>query len=996
MQNNRVLKLFTALLAVICLYQLSFTWVARNVEANAKAYAGDDYQKEIYYLDSISRENVLDVGFAQFTYKQVRDYELNLGLDLKGGINVILEISQKDILNSLSGFSTNAVYNDALKQANEIQKNSQDDYLTIFFEAFDRINLEKKANAKLSDFDVFGSGILRNKITAQATDDEVKKLIRAEANSAITTAYDVLRSRIDKFGVAQPNIQRLENSGRILVELPGVKDTERVTKLLQSTAKLEFWETFTYEQIASFFEAVNQREKEKLASQKAEEKPAKATQATKDTASAAKGNIDDLLESADQQDDIVQDANTELANEPLFSLLSEGNISFDQPIAGVVSEGNRDRVMQLINANRDLLPANIRFVKFLWTSKPVGQTNLYQLIAIKSNRRGKAPLDGGAVVSATRDFDPLSKAPVVSMSMDLAGAKAWAKLTKKNIGSAVAIVLDNSVYSFPVVNQEITGGNSQISGGFTLEEADDLANVLNAGKLPAPAHIIQAEIVGPSLGTASIHAGQTSFMIAFIVILIWLLFYYSQGGIYSVVALIANVLFLFGTLASFGAVLTLPGIAGIVLTIGMAVDANVLIYERIKEELFKGKSIKQAVKDGYNNAYSSILDANITTLLTAIVLFSFGTGPVKGFATTLLIGIFTSLFSAIFITRLFISAKLKKNANISFYTSLNKSWFQNMNFNFLKKRKIGYIISTAIILLGIISLFSRGLNKGVEFVGGRSYVINYTEGINTTEMSSELSDKFVENGVEASTEVKVFGKSSQVKITTSYKVNEVDNAVDIEIQEKIYNTTKKHLPLSFSFKQFEEGQDGLGIQQAIKVGPSIADDITRGAFVSVLVSLIIVFLYIFVRFKRWQYSLGAVVAVFHDAMIILSAFSLLYSFLPFSLEIDQSFIAALLTVIGYSLNDTVVVFDRVREQFAKFGVGESIEKTINTSINSTFSRTINTSLTTLFVVLVMFIFGSEAIRGFLFALLIGIIVGTYSSIYIASSIVVDTSRRSKK
>lgn len=1006
MQESRFFKVFSVLLVLVCVYQLSFTWQAKRVETEAEEYSQGDKQKELHYLDSVSSISVYNIGIAEFTYDEIKNNELNLGLDLKGGINVILEISQKDILVSLTKNSTNSIFLQALEATDAQSLNSQNNYVDNFFSNFDRINEEGRGSAKLADYDIFGGGVLKTKISPNSPDELVRKYISVECSSAVNLAYNVLRSRIDRFGVAQPNIQKLENSGRILIELPGVKDTERVKKLLQSTAKLEFWETYNIDEVFPFFEAINQKmaaeksalkdkdkstEEEKSKSDEVEGETKEEKTDKEDT--VKKLDISDLLAQVDSAKTTEDGQTTEqdlnqAELQPFYSLIAKGPLS-SGPVVGYVSEGDKDKVLTLIEQNRSLLPNNLKFAKFVWTSKSLPNSNIYQLIAIKSNRKSIAPLDGSAIAFAKRDFDQLGS-PSVSMSMNRDGSIEWSKLTGENIGKSVAIVLDGNAYSFPVVNDQITGGNSQISGDFTIEEAEDLANVLNAGKLPAPAKIIQAEIVGPSLGKESIKSGMISFVISFLVILAWLMFYYTRSGLFGGVALIINVLMIFGVLASFGATLTLPGIAGIVLTIGMAVDANVIIFERIKEELTKGKSIQSAISDGYKGSYSSILDANLTTLLTSIVLLVFGMGPIRGFATTLIVGIFTSLFSAIFVTRYFVNMRLKKGKSVSFFSGITKNWLRDLNIPFTKYKKVGYVISSILIVVSIYSLTSKGLNKGVDFVGGRSYIISYEKDIVTADMSAKLAQKFVaEDGTTTIPEVKTFGSVNKVKITTKYKINEVSDEVDIEILNKIYQSTKLYLPDGMTFSDFEKGEEKYGLKQSLKVGPSIADDITQGAFYAVFISLAIVFMYLLVRFSRWQFSAGAVIAVFHDVLITIGLFSLLDGILPFSLEIDQSFIAAILTVIGYSLNDTVIVFDRIREYFAQFGNNAKFGETVNRAINTTLSRTINTSLTTILVILTIFLFGSDAIKGFLFALLIGVAVGTYSSTFVASFLTLD-------
>jgi len=990
MQNKGTIRLFTFLFALVSIYQLYFTFKAKSVESDAVEYANGDAVKQQYYLDSIAEEPVMNFLFVKdFTYRKVKEKELNLGLDLKGGINVILQVSVKDILIGLSNESHNPVFNAALANASKKQANSQDDYLTLFFEAFKEENAANGNNTSLAVADIFGNKDLREKVKIGMSDSDVENVIREEADGAVDRAFQVLRARIDKFGVAQPNIQRLENSGRILVELPGVKDAERVKKLLQSTAQLEFWETYTNTDLAGYLGAANARLRDLV-----ETPVAKKTEADKIGETVA-SQVDSLLANSNINEDL--DLAASAAN-PLFSILSGAYQG--SPVIGYAEVRDTAKINSYLKMReiRELKPMALQYVEFHWEAKPDPRANnKLALYAIKSNRDGVPPLGGDVITDANSDFEQASNMPVVSMEMSKGGAKRWHKLTQENVEKSIAIVLDGYVYSAPRVNEPISGGRSQISGRFTVEESQDLANILKAGKLPAPARIIQAEIIGPSLGQEAIDSGVFAFAISLFIVLVWMFFYYGKAGLFSDIALAANVLFIFGVLASIGAVLTLPGIAGIVLTIGMSVDANVLIYERVREELKKGKGVKLAVQDGYKQAYSSILDANITTLLTGIILYVFGTGPVQGFATTLIIGILTSLFSAIFITRLLIERKLKADKTISFSTGGTDKWFANPNFDFLGKRKIAYMVSGVILILGIASLFTKGLNQGVDFVGGRTFTVRFENPIKTQDMANDLATVFLDaSGNKMKPEVKTLGSSNQVKIITKYKIDQDAPEVDHEVNELLYKGLNKYLPTDFSYDKFVGGADShVGIMQSVKVGPTIADDIKKAAFWAILFSLIVVFLYILFRFRKVGFSTGAVVAVFHDSLIVLSLFSIFYGILPFSLEIDQAFIAAILTVIGYSLNDTVVVFDRIREVLGEHHQNRSFKMMVNEAVNSTLSRTINTSLTTFFVVLSIFIF-AETIRGFMFALLVGIVVGTYSSLFIATPVMYDIEARRKK
>ena len=987
MQNKGLIRTFAILFAIVSIYQLSFTWFAKNVEKDAEIYAeskvsSNDIDElatnKKHFLDSVANTKVLNLGFTDFTYNELKEKEINLGLDLKGGINAILEVSVRDILVGLSNKSKNAVFNEALNLATKAEKDSDKDYLQLFFEAFEQVS---KGTEKLSDPSIFGNKSLKDKINFKMSDEEVKPILKEEIYGSVNTAFEVLRSRIDRFGVTQPNIQRAGTgeSGRILIELPGAKDIDRVRKLLQSTAELQFWEVYSNQEMAQFFINSNTTLAQIL---KVDEEDTSTDSISKDK------EIDDLL------GEVKDSVDTKSAN-PLFSVLipnipqSQNQISSLIASASVSDTATVDKYLAMKEV-RDLLPANMKYTKFLWDAKPITDTDRINLYAIKSNRDDIAPIQGDVISDASQVFDQLGANPEVSMSMNTKGSKQWAKMTTANVGKFVAVVLDDYVYSAPRVNDAITHGRTSISGQFTIEEAQDLANALKSGKLPAAARIIQSDVVGPSLGQEAIDSGSISFIIALLLIFAWMIFYYGKAGIFSDIALIFNIVFIFGTLAAFGAVLTLPGIAGIVLTIGMSVDANVLIYERIKEELHKGKGLKESVNDGFSGALSSILDANITTLLTGIILYVFGTGPIKGFATTLMIGIVTSLFSAIFITRLLVDWYINKGHKLTFNTNITKNWFKNIHFDFLKKRKMAFIISGTIIIIGIASLLTNGLNYGVDFTGGRTYTVRFEKAVNAPEIANNLKEAFG-----SLPEVKTFGNANQLKITTKYKIDDNALTVDDEIQNLLYNGLKPYLPESITYDQFKGADNNLnvGIMQNIKVGPTIADDIKQAAIWAILGSLIVVFLYILMRFRKWQYSLGAVMAVFHDVLIVLSIFSLFYKVLPFDMEIGQSFIAAILTVVGYSLNDTVVIFDRIRE-FSKKHITWPFYRVVNSALSSTLGRTVNTSLTTLIVLFAIFFFGGDSIKGFMFALIVGVIVGTYSSLFVASPIMYITSVKS--
>ena len=983
MQNKGLIRLFAVILSVVCLYQLSFTWFAKNVEKDAVIYAETNADAsnteelgilERQYLDSVGNAPVLNLGFTEFTYDEVKEKEINLGLDLKGGINAVLEVSVRDILFGLSNESKEPVFNEALNNATKAQKDSDKDYLQLFYEAFDAAS---NGAVKLSDPSIFGNKSLKDKINFKMTDDEVKPILEEEVKGSINTAFEVLRSRIDRFGVTQPNIQRIGESGRILIELPGAKDIDRVRKLLQSTAELQFWEVYTNQELSQFFLSANTTLAQIL--------EVDEVAVEQDSAQAKDDEIDDLL------GEVKDSVDFETTN-PLFSKLfvrfpqTQNDISSIIATASIKDTAAINEYLAMPEV-RTLLPNELKYTKFAWDVK--ANNDFINLYALKSNRNDQAPIQGDVISDASQVFDQMGANPEVSMTMNSKGTKQWAKMTTANVGKFVAVVLDDYVYSAPRVNDAITTGRTSISGQFSIDEAQDLANALKSGKLPAAARIIQSDVVGPSLGQEAIDSGTYSFIIALIIVLLWMLFYYGKAGIFSDIALALNILFIFGVLTSFGAVLTLPGIAGIVLTIGMSVDANVLIYERIKEELNKGKGLKEAINDGFGGALSSILDANVTTLLTGIILYIFGTGPVKGFATTLMIGIVTSLFSAIFITRLLIEWYVNKDSKLTFNTNITKNWFKDIDIDFLKKRKMSYMVSGIILVIGIGSLFTNGLNYGVDFKGGRTYTVRFADNVSPPEIANALKDAF-----ESSPEVKTFGSANQLKITTKYKIDDYGVEVEDEIQTLLFNGVSAYLPEGISYEQFKgsENEQKVGIMEFYMVGPTIADDIKQAAFWAIIGSLIVVFLYILLRFRKWQYSLGAVAAVFHDVLIVLSIFSLFYKVLPFDMEIGQSFIAAILTVVGYSLNDTVVIFDRIRE-FDNKHPKWKYSRTVNSALSSTLGRTVNTSLTTLIVLLAIFLFGGDSIKGFMFALIIGVIVGTYSSLFIASPIMYDTSKK---
>ena len=1023
MQIKGAIKLFAVLLAVVCLFQLSFTIVTRVVEHKAVKYSnservinefntiksGEEHRdaktldslitaKKEYYLDSVSSITAYNILVKKYTYADCKNRELNLGLDLKGGMNVMMEVAVVDVLEALSHNSMDLTFRKAIDLATERQGNSQSGFLPLFYEAYQEVD----PSAQLAG--IFAYEFKDKGITTASTNAEVYKVLDVETKDAIDRSYKILRTRIDKFGVAQPNIQSIPGTGRISIELPGVKDAARVRKLLQGTASLEFWETHKFSEIYMVFIDANNR----LALLESAARPTENTEVVEDvketitieeeTIAKDSTNLSELdaaltEEVVTEEDDAKSLAEWEKQN-PLFRYLipafytGEDGRQYPSDNAAIGSAFIKDTAM--VNAKLRMIDLP-RDIKLAWTNKPERSTpNMLQLIALKvTSRDGKAPLTGEVVADARQDYGQNGEVEVTMVMTPEPGARLWKNLTGQNIGRQIAIVLDDYVYSYPVVNTEISGGRSSISGGsMSIEEAQDVATVLKAGKLPAPARIIQEEIVGPSLGQESIKWGMISFGIAFVLVILTMAIYYNKSGMAANIALLCNVFFIMGILASLGAVLTLPGIAGIVLTIGMAVDANVIIYERIKEELRAGKGYKLAIDDGYKNAYSAIIDGNITTLITAIVLYYLGTGPVKGFATTLIIGIFCSLFTAIFITRLIYNRQLSKKKDIKLTRKFNANWFNNVNFDFIGKRKIFYIISLVVILIGVASLFTRGLSQGIDFQGGRSYVIRFDQDVNTVDIASALSESF-----ESTPEVKTFGPNKQVKITTKYKVDNKDAAVEEEITKILYDDLKPFYNSNVSYEDFatENSEKLLGILTITKVGPTIATDMRVKSIWAVAISLLGIFLYIVLRFRRWQFALAGVLSLAHDAFITIACYSLFYGILPFNLDVDQTFIAAILTIIGYSINACVVIFDRERENIGLYPK-HSFKDNLNSGVNSTLARSVMTSFTTLVVLLAIFIFGGESIRGMAFALFIGIAVGTYSSVCLSSGWVYDFTR----
>ncbi|MBO5419891.1 MAG: protein translocase subunit SecDF [Bacteroidales bacterium] len=996
MQSKGAIRFVAILLAIACLWQLSFTLVTKIQENKAENYAEaavkaaqesaafgkvSEMDKAFYldsirkvenrhYIDSISSEKV----YFGYTFKDVKAKEINLGLDLKGGMNVMLQVQLKDLVKALAGGNNAKEFTDALALAEQRSVNSRQDFITLFAEAWE----ETSNGMPLAQ--IFGTYEMRDKIGPESTDAEVIEVIRGESESAISNSFNVLRNRIDRFGVTQPNILKLGNSGRILVELPGVKEPERVRKLLQGTASLEFWATYDNTEIEGYLAEANAA----LAEMFAAEEETVAQEQT-----PAEG--EDLLE-----EEIQQGQNEAAANEafmkqnPLFSILqpsgARGNACIGYANYADTAKINKYLAMPQIKA---FFPPEFRPMWTVKASQFIPGGNVFELVAIKATSRdGKAPLDGGVVTDARVQYGNTGGNPEVSMSMNAEGANTWARMTKDNIGKQIAIVLDGMVYSYPTVQSEISGGSSQITGNFTLEEAEDLANVLKSGKLPAPATIIQEQVVGPSLGAESINAGLISFVIAFVLVLIYMVLFYQGAGLIADVALLVNVLFLFGTLVSFGAVLTLPGIAGLVLTLGMAVDANVIIYERVKEELRAGKGLSKAISDGYKNAYSAIIDGQLTTFLTGVVLFIFGSGPVQGFATTLIIGIITSVLTSVFITRIIFDDRLVKGKNITFDNKVTRNFLQNTKIDFLGKKKIAYLVSGALILISLVSIFTKGFTYGVDFTGGRTYVVRFDKPVTAEEVRAAAIAEF-----DGAVEVKQFGGESQMKITTQYLVENESTDADAEVETKLYNALKGFFATELTFDEFTSTLDNPnGIISSDKVGPTIANDITRNAIIAVIIALFVIFAYIAVRFKGWTWGLGGVTGLAHTALIVIGFFSLFSGILPFSLDIDQTFIAAILTIIGYAINDTVVIFDRIRE-YKTLHPKADFKQNVNEALNSTLSRTMNTSLTTLITMIAIAIFGGEVIRGLAVALILGIIIGTYASIFIATPIMFDVTKK---
>ena len=992
MQNKGFVKVFAVLLTLVCMFYLSFSFVTRHYNSKAAEYAGGDPVKESSYLDSLSTQKV----WLGYTLKQCREMEISLGLDLKGGMNVVLELNVADVIRSLSNNNQDENFNKALDLAYAHQATSQKDFIDLFAEEYKKLDNGARLSAIFSTFE------LKDKITPQSSDAQVIAVLKEELKSAIDNSFNVLRTRIDRFGVVSPNIQRLETAGRILVELPGVKEPERVRKLLQGSANLEFWETYNLPEIYQQLVAADNMlatilKSDDTAAVGSDTTAIEATEeVVADNAAAETTNdADSLLAKIGEDKPEAQAAKSmeEFAKQhPLFAVLQinqyNGQLA-PGPVVGIADKKDIAKINEYLNMKqvKDILPRNL---SLKWGVKAIDEKEQYfYLYAIKmTNRDGTPALGGDVVTDANADFVQQAgrSEQQVSMTMNAEGAKAWARLTKENIGKAVAIVLDDMVYSAPNVQVEITGGRSQITGHFTPEEAKDLANVLKSGKMAASVHIVQEDVVGPSLGQEAINSGVISFVLALILLMFYMCAFYGVlPGLIADGALVLNIFFTMGILASFQAVLTLPGIAGMVLTLGMAVDANVLIYERTKEELRAGKSLNKAIADGYSNAFSAIFDSNLTSIITGVVLFYFGTGPIRGFATTMIIGLFASFLTAVFLTRIVYEALLAKDKlkNVTFTTSITKDLLTNPKINFLAARKVGYLIPAGIIVLGAISMSTIGLNNGIDFTGGRNYVIRFAQDVKTDEVRNLLDAQ-----LDGSVSVIQIGTPDQVRVSTNYKIEDNDPAIDQEIENKLFEGVKSLLPEGTTLAQFTDQY----IQSSQKVGPSMADDIKNAAFLAVVFAMFCMAAYILLRFRDISFSVGALASVAVTTLCIISFYTLLWKVLPFSMEVDQTFIAAILTIIGYSINDTVVVFDRIRETIGLYPKRDRYQ-VINDALNSTLSRTFNTSLTTLVVVLCIFILGGATIRSFTFAILLGIIIGTYSTLFVATPIAYELQKK---
>ncbi|WP_027378482.1 protein translocase subunit SecDF [Chryseobacterium daeguense] len=948
MQGKGLITIVAIVLGLICLNELLPTWYASKIESQIEAANGNE--KEIKRL----KEDTLNLGYTKLYYTKAKDKEMKLGLDLKGGINVLLEINQRDLVNDLTNYSTNPVLIEALNKTDEVQKNSTKSYIDNFFDQFDAVNKAKGTNLKLADPEIFGNTTL-SEVKYNTPDDQVKSIVKRKIDASVGTAFEVIRTRIDKLGAIQPNVQRVPGTARISVEMPGMKDIDKVKKMLQTSAKLQFWEVQQYPEVVPYFQTLS-------------------------TMVAIKGDSMGVAKNVN------------------FNNITQGGKSMNPSAVASVKLSDTAAVNKILNSKvaQSLRPANLKYTQFMWGYKPdAADTESLVLYAIRGNINQKAPVDG-SVEKASITYDELGRVEV-SMQMDSKGAKDWKTLTEKNIQKPVAVTLDNRVYSAPNVQSVIPNGSTRISGNYTQEEAQELVDVLGAGKLPAGAKVVQATVVGPSLGQESIDAGLLSFIIAFGIIIVYIIFYYGGAGVYAVIAMIINLFYIFGIMDSGDFTLTLPGIAGIVLTMAVAVDTNVIIYERTKEELFAGKSILEAYKDGFKHALNAIIDGHSTTFLTAVVLFFFGTGPIKGFALTLMIGIAMTLFTSVLLSRVMIFSRLSKGKGLSVWTLATKNLFRNTWIDFIGKRKYAYIFSAVLTVVCIISIATHGFKYGIDFTGGRNYVVRFDKPVKAEDIESKLVTLFkTEDGKNSSVEAKTYGNDSQLKISTDYLIEDESLKADQIIEQKLFEGLKTNLPANMTLKDFKSAdKEHAGIISSEKVGPSVADDIKIHGIYAVLGALGMIFIYILLRFRKWQFSLGAVAALFHDAVIILGAYSLLHKYMPFNMEINQDFIAAILTVLGYSINDTVIIFDRIRE-YLREKKSVTLAGLFDDSISSTLGRTFNTSFTTILVILAIFIFGGDNLRGFMFAMLIGIGFGTYSSIFVASAIAYDFLKKGKE
>ena len=1000
MRNKGAIWTLAIALVLVCLYQLSFTLVTSKVRKDARAYATNaegilDLGQQDYYLDSIASEPVYNfLWLKKYTYRECQEREINLGLDLQGGMNVILEVQVADVIRSLSGNSQDSAFNRALALAKQLQvEQPNDHYVTLFGQAYQQVAPGSQLSA------LFSSPELREQISYNTSNDEVLRIIRQRADNAISNSFNIINTRINHFGVTEPNVQRLQSGDRILVELPGIEEKDRVRKLLQGSARLEFWETYdnTDPEISTALIALNdflaRNQGAVIADQPAETSEQQTTEAAGEQ---PEGEAPSLLQqlagdSASADTSLVQQGALE---NPLFNVLipyvNENGQLLQGSVFGRVHYKDTAKVNVYLRQaiQRNLFPRDFRY---LWSAEPISDyqtkrpTDYFEIHGIKlTSRDGMAPLTGDVITRAVNEFDQNTGNAYVSMSMNAEGTRIWARLTRENVGRTIAVVMDEYVYSSPRVNEEIPTGNSQITGDFTVNEAEDLSNLLESGTMPASAKIISEEVIGPSLGKESIRSGLSSLLLAFLLIFIFMVSYYTRrAGLVADIALFINMFFLIGVLASLGLALTLPGIAGIVLTIGMSVDANVLIYERIREELAAGKGVRLAIGDGFKNALSAIIDGNLTTLITGIILFVLGTGPVKGFATTLVIGILTSIFATVFISRLIFEMMLDKGTRFTFSNKFSEGTFKKINLDYVGNRKKFYIASGVMILIGVISLFVRGLDQGVDFRGGRNYIIAFPNEVSNLEVASLLETELEERPT-----VITFGSEDKVRITTDYAIDSEDTEIDNQIEEKIYNGLRPILGANVTYEEFRDDY----VQSLQKVGPTIASDIKRKSFIALFIALFCVFLYIGVRFRNWNFGLGALVSLAHDAFFVIAMFSLLYGIMPFSMEVGQTFIAAILTIVGYSVNDTVVIYDRIRE-YKQLHPKMEFGALMNKAINDTFSRTIITSLTVLITVIIIFFFTGESVMGFAFALFLGLVSGVYSTVFIASALVYDSTKR---